>query len=400
MAREPIYVYSAKYTSPKTGKTVTKFYARFYSEDGIALKTKTLKATTAGKAGIEAKTLYETDGLARLGEDPLVLDYLLDCYTYDSEYVRRRSKREKGPLSHDYISISALIIKKHLTKPLKGIRMSKINIRLMEKIVDDMAKQGTSPKTINSVMTAFKIPFRDYCRKHNIPNPIINAKLVDKSKKPKERGILSIEEMDKLIALEGCSPRVKAAVLLGGLCGLRLGECRGIMPGDIDRKAGILHISHNFISSDFKESKGKTSEEKTKLPKNGKPRTVPLVDAVLTELDLCIALPHKDSDFILFNDASSERPIDNTTITNGFKRMLIEIGITEEERKKRNLVFHGLRHHYVSRGLASGLSSYEIQQFAGHQSDEMMNRYSNHIEVIDFNAAKEKLASGKKQKLA
>ena len=345
MAREPIYVYSAKYTSPKTGKTVTKFYARFYSEDGIALKTKTLKATKAEKAGIEAKKLYDTSGLSRLGEDPFVLDYLLDCWTEESEYALRRGRRKKGPLAKDYISINAYLVKKHLLKPFKGVRMSKINIRLVEDIVATMEREGVPAKTINNAMSAFTTPFRDYCRKNDIPNPITNAQIkIDVE--PKARGILTIEEMDKLIALEGFSPRVKAAILLGGLCGLRLGEAIAVYPEDIDREKGILHVQHNFIGS-----------VGVKSPKNGKPREVPLLAVVLDELDLCMGLPHKKTPFIIFNEKNPERPIDRITVTRGFKTMLRKIGISEEEQKKRNLVFHGLRHHFVSRGLANGLSS-------------------------------------------
>jgi integrase len=159
------------------------------------------------------------------------------------------------------------------------------------------------------------------------------------------------------------------------------------MAGDIDKKAGIIHVSHNYIDS-----------EGVKLPKNGLARDVPLIDEVWKELELCKAIPHPASRFILFNEAGKDRPIDKTTITIGFKRMLRTIGIPEAEQKKRNLLYHGLRHHYVSRGLARGLSAFEIQKFAGHQSDEMMERYAKHSEVIDFKAAREKLEKKDKAK--
>jgi integrase len=52
-------------------------------------------------------------------------------------------------------------------------------------------------------------------------------------KKPKEKGILTPLEVSKLMARPITDARRILAVLFGLLCGLRRGECRGLMWGDI-----------------------------------------------------------------------------------------------------------------------------------------------------------------------
>jgi len=70
---------------------------------------------------------------------------------------------------------------------------------------------------------------------------------------------------------------------------------------------------------------------------------------------------------------------------------LARIGIKEEQRKSRNLVFHGLRHTFVSLSRASGLPDFLVMRMAGHKSASMMENYSHAGNVIDFTATRAKM---------
>jgi integrase len=71
-----------------------------------------------------------------------------------------------------------------------------------------------------------------------------------------------------------------------------------------------------------------------------------------------------------------------------FRRILGRIGIDEEKRKARNLVFHGLRHSYVSITRATGLPDFAVMRLAGHKTLAMTERYSHSENVVDFAAAR------------
>ena len=89
----------------------------------------------------------------------------------------------------------------------------------MERIVLDFAASGMNPRSINYILQAVRVPVADYSRRHRIPDPLQYLGRVAET--PKERGTLSIEEIGKIVELRDESPRIRCAVLLGALCGLR-----------------------------------------------------------------------------------------------------------------------------------------------------------------------------------
>lgn len=75
------------------------------------------------------------------------------------------------------------------------------------------------------MLQALRVPVSDYARKHRIPDSLMY--LGKAAEIPKERGTLSIDEIAMIVELRAESPRLHCAVLLGALCGLRLGEASG-----------------------------------------------------------------------------------------------------------------------------------------------------------------------------
>lgn len=301
------------------------------------------------------------------------MDFFLGFWREDSDYARMR-KLQGRPLSRAYIANNASVIRKYLSLPLKDIRFHKLSITRMEKIVLDLAESGVNPRTINYMLQAVKVPASSWARKHRAQDPFQYLEKV--AEHPRERGVLSLDEMGRIVNLEGESPRTKAAVLLGGLCGLRLGEARGLQWADVDEVAGLVHLVHNWIDG-----------EGCKSPKCGSKRDVPLSAPVLEAVRLCRACAPADAVYVLYGEKNPERPIEKKTIERGFKRILEKIGIDESERKERNLLMHGLRHFFVTAGRVAGLNDFTIQRLAGHRTGAMMQRYSAHSEIIDIGAA-------------
>jgi integrase len=356
-----------------TGKAIVRFVARFYDDDGAVVRTQTLEAKNKTAAVLEAKRLVDKGGIS--SSDPLILDFLADFWKIDSDYAKMKALRGR-PLSVRYIEINASSIKKHLSKPLKGVHFRELTVPRMEKIVLSFAASGINPRTINFLIQAIRVPVSDWARRHRVADPLQYLQRV--AEHPRERGTLSLDEIAKITVLESESPRVKAAVLLGALCGLRMGEARGLEWGDVDEETGLLHIVHNWVDN----------REGVKAPKCGSARDVPLPAAVLAAVKLCRAVAPEGSQFVLYNEKRIDRPADRQILERGFRSVLGKIGIDDGARKSRNLVFHGLRHTFISLQRANGIPDFAVMRLAGHKSFAMTERYSHAENVVDFAAAR------------
>jgi len=370
MEHSPFSVFKRTFLNNRTGKKTHKFCARYFDGDGRLIKTVTLKATTRPKALLEAGKLKDR-GMATRDSATLVLEYLLDFWRVDSDYAKMKALRGH-PLSLRYVEMSAAAIRNHLSAPLRGMKFGQLTIDRVERAILGLASAGTSPRTINYTIQALRVAVTDYARRNRIPDPL--EYLTKVAEHPRERGTLSLEEIERIVALESESPRVKAAVLLGALCGLRLGEVRGLQWGDVDRDKGLLRIDHNIVDE----------REGLKGPKAGSRRVVPLPAAVLAALDACTGAAPDGAAFVIFNERTGSRPIEKQTIKRGFARVLDSIGIDADAKARRNLTFHGLRHSYVSLTRGTGLPDWVVQRLAGHRTASMMERYSHEANVIDF----------------
>ncbi len=214
MSRAPFTIFKYKYTDPKTGKCGYKLAARYVNGDGLLIKTKTLQSLTTKKAILEAQKIMES-GIGLLNENPLVIDILTEHWKADSAYAKKKARKGKK-LSEMYIYTNALTVKKHLTKPLEGIHVSKLTIGFMEQLIDRLEREGNSLDTINRVLDSIQIPLRVWAKENKTPYPLEYFDGYSEVR-AKEHGTLSIEEIQSIIALENESPRVKLAVLLGTL---------------------------------------------------------------------------------------------------------------------------------------------------------------------------------------
>jgi len=374
MARAPFSIFRRKSRDRATGREVIRHCARFFDDEGAVVRTRTLEATNKTAAALEAKRLLDK-GEGIPSANPLALDFLADFWKIDSDYAKMKALRGR-PLSYHYVEINAHVIKKHLSGPLKDVRFHQLTVPRMEKIVLAFAAAGMNPRSINYVIQSVRVPVSDWARRHRVPDPLQYLQRV--AERPRERGTLSLDEVARIAALEGESPRVKAAILLGALCGLRMGETRGLEWDDIDEEAGLVHVVHNYVDD----------REGVKGPKCGSRRDVPLPDKVLEAVKLCRAVAPEGARFVLFNEKNPEKPTDKQVVERGFRAILAKVGIDDELRKTRNLVFHGLRHTYVSATRAVGLPDFAVMRLAGHKSLAMTERYSHAEKVVDYAVAR------------
>jgi integrase len=220
----------------------------------------------------------------------------------------------------------------------------------------------------------------------------------------KEKGVLTPSEVSRLIHAPTTDIRGRLAALLGALCGLRLGEVRGLLWGDIGD--GVITVRHNYID-----------EDGLKSPKCDSTGIVPVPESVRAAIEEVRRISRNLSlDALVMESLECPgQPFSKTYFNKTLEIELAAIGIpgkwrppphpgkryTPEEQKppggyvneqkRRNLTFHGLRHTFITLGRLAGISDLEIEALARHKSGAMMERHSHASQVLDFQAAREKL---------
>jgi len=361
----------------------------------LALKTATAMAEkTLEDAKREARALEEaaTAAAAKALEEaakaaakaleeatPLLLDYVQAFWRNDSAYVRGK-RQDKTPLSAEYLKNNAKALENHLLpyEPLAAVRLHTLKAGVLLDWKLWALENGRSPRTVNVVLQAVRVAVRHAVERGDLDaDPLARVKAARYA--PAVKGVLLPSEIKRLLAVDEADLRVRAAVLLALLCGLRRGEARGLQWSDVNLAENILDVRHNWID-----------EEGRKPCKWGSSRRVPLPGIVAEALKALHAQAAWDGPeaFLLFDVSSPDRPITETVLKRGFWRMLKAIGLDRTACTARNLTFHGLRHAFITYARSSGLNDATVQAFAGHSSPRMMATYSHVGEIIDFAAAK------------
>jgi integrase len=265
------------------------------------------------------------------------------------------------------------------------------------------AERGLKGGRINKVMEAMRGAVKYVFQREEIGrDPFRNIGKAPDTRK--EKGVLTPAEVSILIRAPVTDPRGRLAVLLGALCGLRLGEVRGLLWGDIGD--GVITIKHNFVD-----------EDGLKAPKCGSTGTVPFTEpvrAAINEVRRASMDPGPEK-YVMESLKCPGHPYGKGYFEQALERELKAIGIpgkwkppphpgrklTAEEAKppegyvneqqRRNLTFHSLRHSFVTLGRLAGLSSFEVQALARHKTPRMTECYSHPSQVLDFTTAREKL---------
>jgi integrase len=85
------------------------------------------------------------------------------------------------------------------------------------------------------------------------------------------------------------------------------------------------------------------------------------------------------------------KPFGEKFFRDAFAMELEAIGISQAERKRRNLTLHGLRHSFITLGRAAGISDLEIMALSGHHSLAMSYHYTHAGQALNIGKARREL---------
>ena len=208
-----------------------------------------------------------------------------------------------------------------------------------------------NPATVNRYFATLGGAFR-YAVKNLrwiCENPCSN--LLKLKTKPKQRRILREDEEVKL--LHACrasqSPYLYCIVLFGITTGARKSEILNLRWDDINFDTRIAHIRDS---------------------KNGHPRYVCLVDSVIHELKRLQAARDTTKPLVF----ASKTAFGKVDIKKAWQSTLRRAGI-------EGFVFHGLRHHFCTKGVDAGASGLQLRSQLGHATSRMTDLYSAHLDA-------------------
>ncbi len=122
-------------------------------------------------------------------------------------------------------------------------------------------------------------------------------------------------------------------------------------------------------------------DPKTKKSK----RPVLITDKLSNELrEFMLRAPFQDEEHYVFYSQKRDSPITNDKGINlSFYKALKEIGVSEDERKERHIVFHSLRHFFNTYLRNSGIPDNLIRDYLGHTTMVMTENYTHRL-LEDF----------------
>ena len=223
----------------------------------------------------------------------------------------------------------------------------------IERLKKKMIQAGKSPRTIEYIF-AITRQIWNMARRDKI---VSGACPTSEVKKPKINNgrmrFLTPDETRLLLdAVREKSESCFYHCVLAVNCGLRAGEVFNIKWQDVNLEDGTLFI---------RDAKG------------GRSRYAFMTDQV-KELFSRLA-PGAPDDYV-FQDRKHGGRIKR--VSNVFQRTVKELGFNDGLTDSRNkVVFHTLRHTFASNLAGNGVDLYVIQKLMGHQSFDMVQRYSH-----------------------
>jgi len=252
----------------------------------------------------------------------------------------------------------------------KGTMRNESKRKKKNKELETKPKKLLKAKTINLALFTLKIMLGEAVR-HKLltSNPCNEVK--ELKKEESVRVILSADEVKLLFPADWSAiwenEIVYKANLLAACAGLRIGELRGLR-GDMVFDA-YIHVKGQYL--------GKKYVDHTKTKEN---RTIPVSPFMRKLLDDLLA---KNGNGYVFSDDGGKTPITNNMLNDGLTKALKNIGISYEEKLRRNLSFHAWRHFLNTLLLTSNVGLSKVQKVTGHKSLKMTDHYT-HFDTRQF----------------
>ena len=209
-------------------------------------------------------------------------------------------------------------------------------------------------------------------------NPMANVEAFSKSDAT-PRGIPDEKEIKALYELDWNNEVMYLAFNLSAFSGLRPGEISGLQVRDIDSDKDLITIRHSWHRTGFLKSTKTNLIRKVPVAHN-------IILRLLVQAQRCPGA--NEETFVFWSKANDYKPFLPQYYDDGFFEALHKIGVSEEERKERNIDFYSLR-HFCATYLANMTDMRNVQAVLGHTTPAMTKHYANHMTDEHFDSIRD-----------
>ncbi len=378
MAYKPYTLYKRPATKPGT----FTYYVQFRDPN----TGKRLAGRSTGQTTKAAAHTWATDQLRKgiiTDKNNISFEaFVKDWWKWDRcSYIKKQLARGVS-LSKGYCEGNRRNLQKYILPYFGKIKLRKLGPAIVEDFMMELREKPVnngkclSAKTVNNIINTLSVMLKEAHRLQYIPeNPAANiGKLAEK---PRSRSFLSKRELVSLFSESAIGNVWNSNLkhftlnLLAASTAMRMGECQGLQIKNV-------HDSYVAITTAWKRQYG------LEAPKNNSKRLIPIPTKTSQCLQKLIAEgPYsEDPDSFVFYGKNGSTPVDHKTITQQLHSAFVAIGITEEERRHRNITFHSWR-HMVNSLFRNRIPDSKLRRIIGHRTPEMTENYT-HFQLEDY----------------
>ena len=259
---------------------------------------------------------------------------------FSPKFIEGYAKANRQKASGVASKLSVLNI--HLLPRFGDTKLDAITTEDVDLLKGALTKR--SPKTVNNVLTVLNKLLKVAVEWRVIDRLPCNIRLLKRP--PGQASFYEAEVYEQLVeAAAKVDPVAHLLVLLGGDAGLRRGEIVGLRWSDVDLRRQQLNVSRSIVIG------------VEALPKGGKPRVVPMTQALVAALT---KHRHLRGDRVVCQDDGS--PLTPKMVRMAMQKAQRRAGFEPNGR------IHVLRHTFCSQLAMRGAPAMAIKELAGHES--------------------------------
>ena len=358
-----------KFTLYKRETTKSKiiYYAKIREDEGEYR----ISTGQSSKASAElwvldylANQKREAEEQANKRLNVLFRDYANGFWDYEGEYARSRRARLRS-ISFGYLDIRRGITNNHLIPQWGEFRLIDLTTGQIDKwVLDQVSDNTVAPGSINQRLQTLKVMLDFACTEGLLKeNPAQYVKPV--ADRYRRKGVLSKSEVRELLNPYIWKQYKHYAInLLTLSTGMRISEVRGLHVWQV-------HPDHVQVHTAWEEQHG------LKEPKCGSVRDIPITSFVYSVIARTIEMTGATD--LVFYGATKTTPLSKSAIENNLYSAMQQIGISEVDRRKRNLTFHSHRHTLNTMMRSAGIPDSKIRMLTGHREASMTERYTKFL---------------------
>lgn len=347
--KEPFTLFPRKLSS---GKTV--YYYRTYSPDGTRTVAHSTGQSSKAKAKCWCIELF-SKGVLTAGTGISFGKYAKDFFGDNSQWMH--DKRQAGTGKEQPVAKKTLTAYRHCNEKMllpffSKIRMIDLKPAHIKTFRDNLIKQGFSNASINLACACLKI-ILSYAISDRIiaVNPFTSINQMYTNARVKTA--FSLRELKLIFHTSWDNSERRTFILTAAVTGMRISE--------------IAAIREETLFKDYIDVKDQYLDKEYIPVKDGEKRKVRICTELYNLLSSCIKR-NKGIAFVENQDTYRQ------TLYN-------KLGLSKEERDKKGLSFHSLRHFYNTYLLNNNIPEIKVKSIMGHSSGKgsMTERYANFL---------------------